>query len=192
MRWGQLAHLVLLVGVAAAYAALKVALPPDDPARTRIDVALALVAAIWAALLFIELLRGQAEGSLKARALASYRRLLHRPATLLGSDLALASGLALLLYLELAYRAVEFYSFGDVEVVQDDPGAPARPVGSLKAKVPSSLRLRVGEHSLVFYPGGSDPGRARASSTALLRVPPPWREMKRVVVQEIRTYGSTR
>lgn len=191
---GQFAHLAFLVAIAAAYAALKFLLPADDPDRMRIDALIAVAAAAWAALLFVELLRGHSNDSLKERALSAYRRVLTRPVTLLVSDLVFAGVLAALVYLQFWFRPVEFYSAGDVEVYQSERDGPPRRLGVLKGKLPASLRLHLGERWLVFYPFSNldrHLPQERASYTARLDVAPAWREMKQVVIPEIPLYDPT-
>jgi uncharacterized membrane protein len=85
MRVLQLAHVALIVIVAGLYAWLMATLPPDDVWRTRSSNVVAVVLAIWAALLFLELLRTGDRQGLKERSLNAYRRLLNRAPLLIGS-----------------------------------------------------------------------------------------------------------
>jgi hypothetical protein len=194
IRIGQFVHLVLILAVVVVYAVLKALLPPDDPDRTHIDLVISIVAALWGAAVFIELLIGKKDGSLKERALSAYRRLLNRPLTLLLGDILLglvcAGGICLL----VLYRSVEIYSVSEVEVFLNDPGAPSRRIGSIKEMSTGKLRLRVGERMLVFkvvvsrdQTVAEEVGYAKA-----IRVDLPWRDMDRIHIPEIMHYVPLR
>jgi hypothetical protein len=108
MRIGQFIHLTLILAVASTYAILKSVLPPDDSDRTRIDAAISVLIAVWGALVFIELLRGDTHGKLRERVWSAYRRLLSRPSTLLASNCLLAALCGAGICLLVLYRSVDF------------------------------------------------------------------------------------
>ncbi|MGA2576194.1 MAG: hypothetical protein ABSH24_09240 [Bryobacteraceae bacterium] len=194
MRSGQIIHVSLLVVSAALYATLKTTIPIDDPDRRLIDAIVSVGVAIWAALIFIEALRGRAQESLKERVLGAYRRLLNRPLTLVVGDIVLGTlcfgGVCLL----LLFRSVDVYSVSDVEVYQADPGMSPRKLGFVKGAEPSSLRLHLGDRWLVFYSmqAADQTVVRRPAYTARLEVKPFWTDMKRVEVPELHTYDQVK
>jgi hypothetical protein len=182
----------LLLCVAGLYAALKIILPAEEPHRVFGDLVIAVVLGVWAALLFVEVLRSQPQDSTKTRALLAYRRLLNRPGTLATADLVLlalcAGGISLL----VLFRPVEFYSVFNVEVYQSDPGSKPFKLGSLKAAEASKLRIHTGDRWLVFYAIDTrDRGVAlKPVYSTRLHVGPPWTEMNRVNVPEVIFYDG--
>ena len=178
----QLAHIILIVATAALYAWLVATLPADDPWKVRISASVAIAAAVWAALLFVETLRAKDECGFKERCLGAYRRLLNRTVTLLGSTVVLAAVDVGLIVLGAGYNQVEFASQADqdVSVFISNPGEKAERVAIVPAGKQITTRLPVGRQWIYFETTKGIPVPYR---TARLDVPPIWHGTDHLILQ---------
>jgi hypothetical protein len=148
-----------------------------------------VAAAVWGALVFVETLRSNDEGSLKKRAFAAYRRLLNRMPTLAASTAGAAAAVVLLAMLAAGYGEVEFASNADEDVLVflSDPGRAPERLVSVPAKKRATVRVPAGDRRVYFAPAT---GNGEPYSTARFEVRTNLRggEPKTVTVPEVPKY----
>ena len=152
----QIWHVLWLALTPVLFALFRLSSEPHDASRALVDNLFVLGGAAWVACVAVYfVVTGKKEDALPSL-LRLYRGLLKKVWFLCIANLA-GTFLVLTIAYNLAFfRQVEFLCTTDVELHLNDREGEVVLIGYVRAKTPTSFRLRIGSRKLVFRETGSN------------------------------------
>jgi hypothetical protein len=174
------------------FALFRLSSETHDADRVLLDNLLIMAGAVLAGCVAIYfVVTGKKEDALP-NLLRLYRGLLTRTTFLWLSNLLGTALVVVVLYKLALFRQVEFISQADIEVYLNDRPGQHELVGILKARMPVSFRLPIGEHLLVFRDPGSEKVLASTSIAVPSLVQNPAKVRKPIAATREQEYGKAR
>lgn len=152
----QIWHVLWLALTPVLFTLFRLSSEPHDADRALVDNLFVLGGAVWVACVAVYfVVTGKKEDALPDL-LRLYRGLLKKVWFLWVANIAGTVLVVIIVYHLAFFRQVEFLSTNDMELVLNDRVTELVIIGFVRAKTPTSFRLRIGSRKLVFREIGSE------------------------------------